>query len=153
MLGYHSFLPTRFIAGLLKRQYCVFRIRGSQRSSNYLSPTLPSKKCYKAFNYFSEYQVYSQLYSGILKDENGPLQRASIFVKSNPKIGATTNVNGRYTLTVPQNSVLIFSFKGFQSMKIPVKGKSIVDATLQSENAVLNDVVVVGYPLSKDHDL
>ena len=30
-------------------------------------------------------------------------------------------------------------------MEIPVKGKSIVDATLHSENAVLNDVVVVGY--------
>lgn len=30
-------------------------------------------------------------------------------------------------------------------MEIPVKGKSIVDATLQSENAVLNDVVLVGY--------
>lgn len=87
----------------------------------------------------------SNTVSGIVKDEKGPLQDASIFVKSNPKIGATTNADGRYTLTVPANSVLVFSFKGFQSMEIPVRGKSIVDATLQSENAVLNDVVVVGY--------
>ncbi len=83
--------------------------------------------------------------SGIVKDEKGPLSDASVTLKSNPKVGTTTDVNGRYSLTVPANSVLVFSFKGYKSMEMPVKGRSSVDLVLQAENNTLNDVVVVGY--------
>ncbi len=83
--------------------------------------------------------------SGIVKDEKGPLDGASISVKSNPKIGASTDGNGRYSFTVPANGILMFTFKGYKSMEMPVNGRSTVDAVLQAESDVLTDVVIVGY--------
>ncbi|MEO5998397.1 MAG: SusC/RagA family TonB-linked outer membrane protein [Chitinophagaceae bacterium] len=83
--------------------------------------------------------------SGIVKDEKGPLQGASVTLKSNTKIGATTDENGRYNLTVPAGSVLVFTFKGYKLSEMPVNGRTAVDAVLQAETDILNDVVIVGY--------
>jgi len=60
--------------------------------------------------------------------------------------GAVTDVNGRYSISVPDpNAVLVFSFIGYVNQEAPVGGRSVVDIALVSELLELEEVVVVGY--------
>ena len=43
------------------------------------------------------------------------------------------------------NTVLVFSYTGFITQKLEVNGRTLIDAILQSDNQLLEDVVVVGY--------
>jgi TonB-dependent starch-binding outer membrane protein SusC len=60
--------------------------------------------------------------------------------------GTTTDVNGEYSLSIPDaNSNLIFSYVGYVSEKIAVGGRVIVDLKLVPDVKKLDEVVVVGY--------
>ena len=74
---------------------------------------------------------------------------ANVVVKGT-LIGTITDINGRYTLNVPDpNAILVFSFIGYVSQEVSVQGRSVVDATLVSELQSLEEVVVVGYGSQK----
>jgi TonB-linked SusC/RagA family outer membrane protein len=64
-------------------------------------------------------------------------------------IGTTTDLNGKYALTVPGGSTLVFSFIGYQTLQIAVGGRSVIDVTLNEEVTSLDEVVVVGYGTQK----
>ncbi|SHM73900.1 TonB-linked outer membrane protein, SusC/RagA family [Chitinophaga jiangningensis] len=60
--------------------------------------------------------------------------------------GAVTNVDGRYSVTTKQgDATLVFTFTGYNSLEVPVNGRTTVDVVLQTDNKVLDEVVVVGY--------
>ncbi|MCC9135520.1 SusC/RagA family TonB-linked outer membrane protein [Pontibacter silvestris] len=59
--------------------------------------------------------------------------------------GTTTGLNGEYQLTVSPNSVLVFRFIGMSTLEIPVNNRSTVNAQLETDQKVLDEVVVVGY--------
>ncbi|RRB07771.1 SusC/RagA family TonB-linked outer membrane protein [Larkinella rosea] len=63
--------------------------------------------------------------------------------------GTTTDVNGQYTLTIPEASagsaVLTFSYIGYVSQEISVGSRTSIDVSLVSDDRSLNEVVVVGY--------
>lgn len=83
--------------------------------------------------------------SGRVTDQNGePLPGVSVLVRGS-SIGIATDIEGRYTLSVPEGSVLVFSFIGFQSQVVSVGERSVVDVVLLEDEASLDEVVVVGY--------
>ena len=60
--------------------------------------------------------------------------------------GAFTDENGEYAIvTSSPDAVLVFSCLGFDTMEIPVNGRSMVNATILENTLTLSDVVVVGY--------
>ena len=60
--------------------------------------------------------------------------------------GTNTDANGRFTLSVPEGGILVFSFVGFTRQEIPVTGAtSDLTVTLLEDKQALNEVVVVGY--------
>lgn len=59
------------------------------------------------------------------------------------------NVNGNFT----ENSVLIFSYIGFKTLKIPVKGRSTIDIQMEEDVNALNEVVIVGYGSQQKKDI
>src|SRR5690606_1280595 len=59
--------------------------------------------------------------------------------------GTATDLDGRYTLSVPEGSTLVFSFIGFVTQSIAVGSRSVVDVVLEEDMASLDEVVVVGY--------
>ena len=59
--------------------------------------------------------------------------------------GVTTDVDGRYTIDVPKNAVLVFSSIGYKTLKVKVDGRSKVDVTLENDNQLLEEAVAVGY--------
>lgn len=84
--------------------------------------------------------------SGTVADSDGePLVGVNVFVQGTTS-GTTTNIDGEYSLTVSDaNSVLVFSYIGFTTQEVPIEGRSTIDITLQSDTALLDELVVVGY--------
>jgi len=69
-------------------------------------------------------------------------------------IGASTNVDGRYELSVPSTATtLIFSFVGYESKQVAIGNQSTVNVALTSAAAGLDEVVVVGYGTQSRRDL
>ena len=92
--------------------------------------------------------------SGNVKDEKGEaLIGVSIQVKGTPT-GNITDVDGNYTLSgVSANGELVFSYMGYQTLTIPVKGKSVINVVLKEDSQALEEVVVVGFGTQKKVNL
>lgn len=79
------------------------------------------------------------------KDDNSSIPGVSILVKGT-HIGTVTDNNGQYNLkNVPDGSVLVFSFIGYDVQQIALKGSGKIDVTLKSNSNQLGEVVVNGY--------
>lgn len=83
--------------------------------------------------------------TGRVTDAGGnPLAGASVKIKGSDR-GAVTDKEGRYSLTVPDGTVLVFSFVGYEPETEVVGNRRIVNVILRQGVQGLNDVVVVGY--------
>jgi len=90
--------------------------------------------------------VEKVLVSGVVIDagDDSPLPGVNILVEGT-QLGTVTDVNGKYSLSIPANSVLIFSFIGYNTETVNVGNRSIVDVKLLPDIAKLSEVVVIGY--------
>lgn len=80
--------------------------------------------------------------SGLVKNENGdPLIGATVRVKGTGS-GLATDINGRFSMSIPESSVLIISFAGFQTQEVNIGQQNNIEITLIEDSAVLADVVV-----------
>ena len=88
--------------------------------------------------------------TGTVFDDYGEaLPGVSVVVKGTPT-GTATNVNGEYTITVPDGaSVLQFTFIGFQPQEVVVGGQRNINVTLQEIATEIDEVVVIGYGTQK----
>ena len=79
---------------------------------------------------------------GVIKDAKGePIIGATVTEKGT-KNATVTDYDGNYSLTVAnRNATLVVSYVGFITQEVQA-GK---DVTLQEDNALLNEVVVIGY--------
>src|SRR5690606_2953795 len=60
--------------------------------------------------------------------------------------GTTSDIDGRYSLPVHgQQSVLVFSFVGYNSQEVAVGNRTQINVSLEPDLSELNEVVVVGY--------
>ena len=100
-----------------------------------------------------KYQANKRI-TGIIKDQTGePVIGANVVLKGDNGTGTITDINGRYSLDVPENAVLIISYIGYTSIEIPVKGQSEIDVTLKEDSQAIEEVVVVGYGTQKKVNL
>ena len=88
--------------------------------------------------------------SGNVTDErNEALIGVNVQVKGTT-IGAVTDINGNYSLSVPGNqSVLVFSYVGFLSQEFVVGNQRTIDVTMQEDTQGLEEVIVVGYGVQR----
>ena len=86
-------------------------------------------------------QRKERLIAGTVKDKNGePLIGVSIREKSSGE-GTITDMDGNYKLsTSSANPVLVFSYVGYQSKEVPVKG-NVANVVLEDATQELNEVV------------
>ncbi|HTN19734.1 MAG TPA: TonB-dependent receptor [Pelobium sp.] len=77
---------------------------------------------------------------------------ASIKVKGS-NIGTQTDVNGNFTLNVPDGGLLLVSYLGYKPVEIPAKFNSPMVINLQVDDKQLSEVVVVGYGTQKKETL
>lgn len=70
---------------------------------------------------------------------------ANVLVKGTDT-GAITNIDGEYTIVVPnEKAVLVFSFIGYQKQEIVVGKNKVINVTLRDDSQALDEVVVVAY--------
>lgn len=92
--------------------------------------------------------------SGVVRDSNGdPIIGANVLEKSSTINGTITNVDGQFTLTVPENAKLVISYIGYNTQEVSVAGKTVIDVMLTEDSKALDEVVVVGYGTQKKVNL
>ncbi|BDU27532.1 TonB-dependent receptor [Flavobacterium sp. GSB-24] len=91
--------------------------------------------------------------SGTVSDEKGlSIPGANVSVAGS-KATVSTDFDGKYSIDVPANSTLLFSFIGFATQKVAVDGKSTINVILKSNAEDLKDVVVIGYGTQRRKDV
>ncbi|WP_298120960.1 TonB-dependent receptor [Flavobacterium sp.] len=91
--------------------------------------------------------------SGTVSDSKGTtLPGANVTIKDT-KTGVSTDFDGKYQITVPNDAVLVFNFIGFIPQEIAVKGKNTINVKLQEAIETINEVVVIGYGTQKRNDV
>lgn len=91
--------------------------------------------------------------SGMVRDESGEGLPGVNIMETGTSNGTITDFQGKYQLSVSSQSKLSFSYVGYQNLVVEVKGQRIVNVTLREDNALLSEVVVVGYGQMKRSDL
>lgn len=91
---------------------------------------------------------------GTVTDKTGEtVIGASVVEKGNPGNGTITNIDGNFSLSVPSNATLVFSYVGMKTQEVSVKGKQSVNVVLEDDAQALEEVVVIGYGSVKRKDL
>ena len=88
---------------------------------------------------------------GVVLDGNGdPVIGASVVVKGSTAVGTITDLDGNFTLNVPdEKSTLVFSFIGMTTQEQRVPKGGFLRVTLEDDTEMLDEVVVVGYGQQK----
>ena len=88
----------------------------------------------------------------VTDSEGAPIVGA--VVMASQREATTTNSEGRYTLTVQSpDAVLRFSCMGYRPRSENTASRTVVDVSLETDNQLLEDVVVVGYGVQKKVNL
>ena len=78
----------------------------------------------------------------------------SVAVKAGESIsGVVTDINSKYQLKASPNATIEFSFIGFKSIQQQVGNRKVINVTLEIDNQMLEEVVVVGYGTQKKVNL
>lgn len=90
--------------------------------------------------------------SGVVTDakDGNPMTGVNVIVKGTTK-GAITDIDGKYSISAPTGSGLVFSFVGYKSMEV-VANTAVVDVALEPEVTGLEEIVVIGYGTVKKSD-
>lgn len=93
------------------------------------------------------------LIKGSVVDEtNSPLIGATVMVKGTTN-GTTTNLEGVFNLSVKKSDVLMVSYMGYTTQEVRVQEQKTLTVKLVPDNAVLDEVIVIGYGSMKRGDL
>ncbi len=87
-----------------------------------------------------------QKVTGTVIDSTGTtLPGVNIIVEGSGNRGTSTDADGKFELNVNPNATLVVSFIGYQTQRVTISGKSVLNIRLAPMAANLNEVVVVGY--------
>ena len=86
---------------------------------------------------------------GVVTDERGePIVGANVVEKGTSN-GTITDLEGKFSLTVSEKSVLIVSYIGYNTQDVTVTSKTVYNIQLEEDSQALDEVVVVGYGTQK----
>lgn len=80
----------------------------------------------------------------------GPIPGVTVQVKGTT-VGTVTDVNGKYTLNVPQNATtLVFTYIGMKRQEVEIGGRSQINGVMESDITGLDEVVVTALGISRE---
>lgn len=94
-----------------------------------------------------------QRVTGTVTDESGEPLIGVTVVENGANVGAITDFDGKYTLEAPANATLTFSYVGYLTQNVKVAGQPTHNVVLKEDNALLDEVVVVGYGIQRKSDV
>lgn len=108
------------------------------------------------FMAFISVQVYAQdvriTGTVIAEADKFPIIGANILVKGSTN-GTITDVDGNFSLDVPQNATIVISYIGCETQEIKITGAKTLNIVLKDNAIGLDDVVVIGYGSQRKSDL
>ena len=99
---------------------------------------------------FTSLATYAQKVSGVVTSstDGSPLPGVAVMVKGTTT-GTVTSMDGDYTINVPADGTLVYSFIGFTTQEVEVGGQTTINVVMEEESAMLEDLVVIGYGVQK----
>jgi TonB-dependent starch-binding outer membrane protein SusC len=96
----------------------------------------------------------SKTVSGIVTsaEDNTAIPGVNILEKGTSN-GTVSDSDGKYSITVGENSTLVFSFVGYASTEVPVGSQTTVDIPLALDVTSLTEIVVTGYGTQEKKEL
>jgi TonB-dependent starch-binding outer membrane protein SusC len=95
----------------------------------------------------------NKVVTGTIKDTDGAqMPGVSIFEKGTSN-GTTSDVDGKFSLSVSPGAVLTFTFIGMAVKEVTVGSQTSLDVVLEADVSQLDEVVVIGYGTAKKSDL
>lgn len=96
-------------------------------------------------NLYEQQQEKNIRVVGIIKDATGePAIGVSVLLKGTT-IGTVSDIDGNYVLSVPSDGTLVFTYLGYKTKEVKIKGQSTLDVLLEEDSQMLDEVVAVGY--------
>ena len=95
-----------------------------------------------------EVQQATKKITGTVVDAMGPVIGDSVVEKGTTN-GTVTDFDGNFSLNVKPGATIVISFIGFETQEIKVGNQDNFQITMKDDNAVLEEVVVVGYGVQK----
>ncbi len=83
--------------------------------------------------------------SGNVSGDGEPLIGASVFQADKTANAVVTDIDGNYSLKVPEGASLTFSYVGYKSRTVKLDGRFRIDVELMPDATVLDEVVAIGY--------
>ena len=88
--------------------------------------------------------------TGSVKDDTGQLLPGVSVVVKGTTTGTVTDVEGKFTLSVPGNATLVFSFVGMQTKEVAVGTQKKFDVSMASSTIGVDEVVVTALGISRE---
>lgn len=106
-----------------------------------------------AFMFISLNVAAQKKITGIVTDvNNDPLIGVTVSVNKSTT-ATSTDLDGKYEIMAGDNDVITFSYVGMVTENVAVKGKSVINVKMVDNAVNLNEVVAIGYGVSKKSDL
>jgi TonB-linked SusC/RagA family outer membrane protein len=103
--------------------------------------------CFGMYNAMAQTKVSGQVTSS---EDGQPIPGVTVIVKGLSGVGTSTNIEGKYFLTVPSaGKILVFSYIGYQPQDISLDGKSTINVVLVADSKKLDEVVVTALGISR----
>ena len=82
-------------------------------------------------------------------EDEGPLPGVSVILQGTTN-GTVTDIDGNYSISVPQGSVIIFSFIGMETHELIATNSTTYNVVLNPETTGLNEVVVTALGIKRE---
>ena len=91
--------------------------------------------------------------NGVVVDDAGlPVIGAGVVIKGTTR-GASTGIDGEFSLEASAKETLVFSSIGYDTVEILVGNQTEINVTMRESSMMLDDVVVIGYGAVKKRDV
>ena len=91
--------------------------------------------------------------TGVVTDQDKiSLPGVNVVIKGTNS-GVSTDIDGKYQISANTGDVLVYSFAGYKTLEVPYKGGASLNVSINEENQLLKEVVVIGYGKVKRADV
>ncbi len=102
----------------------------------------------------AELHAQNRTISGTVLDTGGvPIPGAAVLVQGNSRLGTTTDMDGKYNLSVPANATLVVSCIGYETQNVTTGTATVYDVVMKEDTQLIEETVVIGYGVQRKSDL
>jgi len=95
----------------------------------------------------------AKVITGTVRDAKGEVIIGASVVEQNTTNGTVTDFDGQYQLDIAAGKTLVVSYVGYKTLTMRIADKLVYDFTMEEDNELLEDVIVVGYGTQKRSDV